>query len=1140
MSADFYPLTAPGMPFPGPSFLRWASSLGEESAEGKGKNLKIVKDRTLSTLYRSALYSAGKVTVPVLTHGGHKSSKMTVVTGHQWGAKHATGPVKSDVMIIGKMLNEDEISRRRMLVGGSGALLLDSLRRLGAKDEELKTWYVTALLKCQHPDNGRKWSVDWEKDFLPLLHQELRIVQPKYILFLGTDSTKALLGKAFNVKNMEGRVVDFKIPLDQDAPTSAAGLTYHNIQAMTCVHPAAVLRTPEMQGGLDYSLTQFLELVRGKSTTDWDKNLDCRTITGAAQLEDLVAEIQHDPETYVKGTDGVKRAWIALDAEWQGEHPQNRGSYLRTIQVSWGHDKAACVVLRAPGGELAFDGGVEAAIDSLRTLLTSTKERPVRLIGHFLVADMEWLLAEGLDLRKEFLVPNTWEAAIDAGGYDTGLAEHALNETGDFSLKSTVLRYRLLPRYDLELQDWLKKHQVGKAKVGVQEDEELDETGEAGVDMEGFGDCPDAILIPYANLDAIGTRRLAVAQWQKLFSDEFGNCCWEPFWLSMRAARGVLEMHVNGLRIDRSRIDNLTKIYMKVSAKLQKDICDWARWPDFNVRSVLQVRELLFGEHLNGKERTPPNFKAIRLRPEGARALLLKPILSSGKKPQPWDEAIRDTEEGDVSPSTNKMSLAILAEENQGMRTISDGSEVDVGIPIRLVRDYRFIDQTLKSLLRPPVRVVKDKKLTDELLERNGNWVYTGGLPAHICDDQRVRTHLYQTKETGRWSSARPPLQNIPKRRESDHKRILGSDYVYPLRSIICATPGRVLIEADLKGAELLGMAIMSGDENMVDHCLRNQIDESDPNFYDIHSSIAVLSFRLDCEPTKKGLSSLGMEHLRIVAKSVIFGLAYGRGAKAIALAAKEEGVVISTEDAQKIIDTVFEMYPKLLPYFNECRARAIRDRWLCGPFGRFRRFPTSPEIEKYSKYLRDVAAGRVSEDERPPKLNPSARQAIGEIERQAMNFPIQGMIADAMSIAIDNLLVHRDACHPDECDYDLTLQIHDAVLLECDPCHVPAAFEALHKCLSVEIFPTDLSGMPTHAKSYKLGADIEMFLQWGVAPCPDELYALGIDPIKYGHWKPAEKFQVGPDQTVSGLVHGSYKKKIWTPEGFLSAYAKN
>jgi len=91
----------------------------------------------------------------------------------------------------------------------------------------------------------------------------------------------------------------------------------------------------------------------------------------------------------------------------------------------------------------------------------------------------------------------------------------------------------------------------------------------------------------------------------------------------------------------------------------------------------------------------------------------------------------------------------------------------------------------------------------------------------------------------------------------------------------------------------------------------------------------------------------------------VIFGIAYGRQAKAIALQAKEQKVNVTVQEAQTVIDAIFEMYPELSPFFTEAKSRALNEKWLCNCFGRFRRFPTTSDY----------------------KLE-------GEFERQAMNFP--------------------------------------------------------------------------------------------------------------------------------------------------------
>lgn len=300
-----------------------------------------------------------------------------------------------------------------------------------------------------------------------------------------------------------------------------------------------------------------------------------------------------------------------------------------------------------------------------------------------------------------------------------------------------------------------------------------------------------------------------------------------------------------------------------------------------------------------------------------------------------------------------------------------------------------------------------------------------------------------------------------------------------------------MLVEADYTGAELYGMALMSGDQLMIEHARRNLLPEDHPDFYDMHSNVAVSSFNLPCEPTKKGLNDIDKKHLRIVAKSVIFGVAYGRGAKAIAIAAKEEGVEITEQEAQAVVDTIFSTYPGLVDFFAECRARAVLQedgygeeapRWLCNPFGRFRRFQLTDD-----------------------------RKVAGEMERQAQNFPIQSMIADAVSLAIFNIYDSRRT-RP-HLDFKIVLQIHDAIILLVHKDSVnEVCEEVLPECMErmVEIYRCRLDGsMYEDSPAYSLGIGLECATHWGVPMFPDECMRMGFKPQHTG-WLPVNDLDGG------------------------------
>jgi len=1052
------------MPIPGGDFLEEAKARGDEftTLTGRGKSLRLSQSGPeLEQVIKEALYGKGKFQMHV-TVKGTRTKLMDVIPGHRWAADPkgpAAGPEPCDVMVIGKMLGEHEVNRSRCLMGPTGKLLLETVNKLGITGAS--RWYVTNVLKTEHPDDGTGWRAGWVKNFMHLLHQELRLVRPKYLLCLGSDAVKALLGKNFTLGKMEGRVIDYEFPVSKDPDDPDPEM--HQCQIMASVHPAAVLRSPEMTDKMELAIGRFGQLIQGIRWDKAEEDLDHRIIDNEVDLCKLMAEIEETCPSKI----------IAMDAEWHGEHPQNEGAYMRCFQLGWGFKKAAAVVLRAAGGKPAFkrivkkdgkrvwttEGGQERCMELMRQFM-----RDKRPCGHFFCADMEWLTPHGLDLQKQFAAPSTWQECREKGGLDTALMAHAVDETGDFTLTGQTLRYTAAPRYDVPLLKW-KEQYCKDNKIKAK-------------DLEGFGECPDEVLYPYAIYDADVTWRICQAHMKNLDSDRFGNCCWEPFWISQRAALAVLEINTTGIPLDKKRVDEMTVTYMEVKSDLEDRIKQWAKWPEMNMNSTFHVRELLFGTNYNGKELV--DGERPRLRPEEAISIEAMPILTTDKRPKRWEEVINDGKEDDHTASTNKMTLAIMQNEAENLRVWRDGKWVTRNYKEQIgwIRDYRFISQILKSVLRPPNADAENAWMVDD----EGDFEYSGGLPGAVCSDGRIRTTIYQTKETGRWSSARPPLQNISKRREPDYKRILGDRYTWPLRSVITAPEGYVLVEADYIGAELFGMAIMSGDPTMIDHAQRNQLDESIDDFYDIHSNVAKLAFGYDCEPTKSGLKAIGKSHMRIVAKAVIFGIAYGRGAKAIALAAKEEGVEVSVREAQQIIDTIFLMYPGLIPFFDECRGRAVTPsrsdepapQWLCGAFGRLRRFPATND-----------------------------RQVKGDIERQAMNFPIQGMIADAVSLAIANVYDYREAAYEsgwteDDLDFKICLQVHDAIMALVRYDHVEHYIdEVLPACMidSVPIYPTGLDGVPNGTGPYTLGIDTEIGLHWGVAMTEEECIARGIDP---------------------------------------------
>jgi len=865
----FYPLNSPGIPVPGPNFIAAAVAMGDEEPVFEGKSVKTRRllswGPNLEYLYHRALYDED-FTLTMNVRNQNKIAQF--VPGHLIGDETEGfngGPRPAKVMILSKMPGAPEVEQKRNFVGPASQILLDALDELGVEDRE--EFYITNLVPWpQLDDQASTLPVAQKNEAAILLQQTLRLVKPDYLLCLGSDASKHLLGTQFGVQSMTGRVQNVVIPVHERGEEPM----YHTIKVMAATHPAAVLRTPEMYPEFQAQLAQFISLTNGAEIGQRERFIKHVNVYKARHLKRIVDEIRNDPNP--------GRRIIAVDGEWEGEYPGNEGSYLRTVQFSTAHGEAYCVVLRHQGGTPAFKPAISDAIVELNRLLKTDADAGYypRPGGHFLRADLPWLIHAGIDIREEYAPPDDHTMCRYEGGWDTGLMYHAVNETASYRLTDMTVRLTRAPVYDARL----KQHITDYCK-----DNDLKKD-----DLEGFGFLPDWLLHPeptdpewgdnYAQYDADVTRRIAIRHLQDgglLDSDWYGNQSWEPFWRSHRASLGVLEMEMTGLMIDKDRVDELTTLFMTVYEELLHSFRRAINWESFNPNSNKQCVAFLFGDDYAFKHDKKTNTTVL-IKPPEAVSLNLMPVKTTGKRSRLWVDVVKRGEQRIYTPSTDKEVLGIVGHHN----------------PLAMqLRDLKFIGQVLKGPLRRP-----EEDENGQFKRDGGHFVYKKGLASAAQFDGNVHTHLSQNKETGRGSSSRPPLQNISKRREGDYSRIMGTEktqdsgivtvngdytnifpaarYRSPIRTIFRAPPGYVLVEADYTGAELAVIAWLANDPTMIEHVRRNALPESHPDHFDIHSNRAVNAFQLSCPATKRGLKEAGYAPLRVAAKNVNFGIPYG------------------------------------------------------------------------------------------------------------------------------------------------------------------------------------------------------------------------------------------------------------------------
>jgi len=186
------------------------------------------------------------------------------------------------------------------------------------------------------------------------------------------------------------------------------------------------------------------------------------------------------------------------------------------------------------------------------------------------------------------------------------------------------------------------------------------------------------------------------------------------------------------------------------------------------------------------------------------------------------------------------------------------------------------------------VRVLQKYKIAQKLLS-----AFFEPMEGHVDVDGMVRPSFRDIgTKTGRLSCNSPNLQQLPK---------VNSAFPVSTRNCFIAGKGRKMITCDYSGQEIRVMAQISKDPTLI---------EALNNGYDMHLAIANQFYKLGIP--EEALSTTGDEYgkykekfykERTQAKTITFGLAYGKGAYGFAL-----DFGISEDEAQTIVDDYFNI----------------------------------------------------------------------------------------------------------------------------------------------------------------------------------------------------------------------------------------
>ncbi|MEA2097446.1 MAG: DNA polymerase I [Candidatus Cloacimonadota bacterium] len=248
---------------------------------------------------------------------------------------------------------------------------------------------------------------------------------------------------------------------------------------------------------------------------------------------------------------------------------------------------------------------------------------------------------------------------------------------------------------------------------------------------------------------------------------------------------------------------------------------------------------------------------------------------------------------------------------------------------------------------------------------------YVSALPELINPKSgRVHSSFNQTvASTGRLSSSNPNMQNIPIRTEMGRE----------IRKAFCASDNNhVILSADYSQIELRILAVLSGDDKMIDAFNNKQ---------DIHRETACIVFDV--------LKEEVTPDQRRYAKIINFGLMYGMGSFRIS-----QELEISRTEAKEFIENYFNKFPTIKKYLHSGIQQAIIDGFVSTIYGR-------------KLYL--------------PDLYSNNKMLVEGAKRVATNMPIQGSAADIIKVAMISL--HERI--KNDPDIKMIIQVHDELVFE-------------------------------------------------------------------------------------------------------------
>lgn len=285
---------------------------------------------------------------------------------------------------------------------------------------------------------------------------------------------------------------------------------------------------------------------------------------------------------------------------------------------------------------------------------------------------------------------------------------------------------------------------------------------------------------------------------------------------------------------------------------------------------------------------------------------------------------------------------------------------------------------------------------------------YVQGIQEVVCKDGRVRCEfkLHGT-ETGRLSCSEPNMQNIPRDKM--------------IKNLFVAAPGWRLVQLDYSQAELRVLAYLSQDEYLKDTYKEGK---------DLHDAMALKIFG-------EGFT----KENRVAAKTVNFGIPYGRGPSTISKSLK-----MTFGEAHKLIQDWYKAAPGAKKFVDKMRA-----------------LPLQKDAEPYTTVFGRQRHYILTNDN------------INSVQNESINFPIQATASDCTVLSV--CAIYKELQERNLLDkVKIVNNVHDSIVLEVvDDEELVKEIAAMGQRIMASIPQQYLKGL-----DFPFRADVETGYKWG------------------------------------------------------------